>query len=432
MKQNLLFILAVVVLIVCSACQKDISHNFSMEYNPLTDFQYNLEYDDLGLSYITESPDGFYFIDGIYLYYMDKETLSPVPLCKKADCLHDKETDPYKKSSCEAFLGGGSKSIFYYDRAIYLMAAELDETNTSFKRNYKLKKYSLDGNFIENVYTFQQLPHAVIRHRGVVYYTFEDIATKGAGETSSTFRLFSYSLQDGEEKEISMQDFPNATLDKLFAYGKYLYIYRYGLRDAEDENSAAFETIVYDIEQQTYQPIDAKQDGMLMVPSIYDNSLMYGYGYGYQDCYDDRTKDFYRTNLDGTKEEIFFEAESTNNRVQWDESYLYADNRALVSISKIESERVITVYNSQLEECDTISFKNIENNSQSIDFSGINMDPLRISDDFIFTKTTGLDGQGSYLICIDKAEIGTGNITPRIIWQKEAQYQSEEYILDTQ
>ena len=220
MKRNRLIILIAVILAFCSACQKDSSHDFSMEYHPSTDFQYNMEYDDLGFSYMTESKDGYYFIDGLYLYYMDKETLSPIPLCKKADCLHDKETDPYKKSSCEAFLGGGSKNIFYFDHAIYIMKKGLSALDTlSYQSKYTLNQYSLDGTFIETVYTFPALPQAIIRHRGVVYYTYEDISVKGGGNTSGTFRLNSFSLQDKTEHEIVFDDFSGATLDKLFAYG---------------------------------------------------------------------------------------------------------------------------------------------------------------------------------------------------------------------
>ena len=169
-----------------------------------------------------------------------------------------------------------------------------------------------------------------------------------------------------------------------------------------------------------------------MVPAIYDNALMYGYGYGNQDYYDVRTKDLYKADLDGKNEEKFFINKSPANRMQWDGSYLYADNRALVDISKIEKERVITVYDTQLKECDAISFENTVDAPEGVNFSEINMDALRISDDYIFTKCSIPDNQGSYLICIDKKEIGTGNITPRIIWEKEAQYQNDEYAIQTQ
>lgn len=189
------------ILLLSTACQKE-THDFSDEYNPSSDFQYNMEYDDLGLSYITESPDGFFFIDSIYLYYMDKETLSPIPLCKKADCLHDKETDPNKKSNCEAFLGSGDHSVFYFDDAVYILGSDMTGTNAqSYKVQYFLKKYSTDGTFLENVYTFPKSPQAIIRHRGMVYYTYKDVSASNGGNTDGTYKLMAFSLQNKTEKE---------------------------------------------------------------------------------------------------------------------------------------------------------------------------------------------------------------------------------------
>ena len=422
------------VLLICSACQNNVPLDFSVEYNPTTDFQYNLEYDDLGLSYITESPDSFYFIDGIYLYYMDKETLSPVPLCKKADCLHDKETDPYKKSSCEAFLGGGDHSIFYYDNAIYMLGLGMKGDNTqSYKKQYVLKKYTTDGTYLEDIYTFPKSPQAIIRHRGIVYYTYQDINTIREGNTNGTYKLMSFSLENKEENELFVDDLVDGTLDKLIAYGKYLYIYRNGRSpDSDPNNQESYreETLAYDLETGTIQSVQATEKGVPSFPIPYENSLLYSYWfYNYQD---ERNRTVYQVELDGQNPKELFQTKTLSNRIAWDGTYLYEDNRPLVYIAQLEPKREIIIYNHALEECDVISFENVENGPKGIDFSSVNMDALRISDDYIFTKCSGPDHQGSYLICIDKAEIGTGNITPRIIWQKEAQYQREEYILDTQ
>ena len=46
--------------------------------------------------YITASKEGYYFINGLYLYYCDFNTMNPIVLCNKPNCLHDKEVDETK------------------------------------------------------------------------------------------------------------------------------------------------------------------------------------------------------------------------------------------------------------------------------------------------------------------------------------------------
>ena len=40
---------------------------------------------------LTASNDGYYFINGLYLYFCDYVTMESVVLCYKPNCLHDKE-----------------------------------------------------------------------------------------------------------------------------------------------------------------------------------------------------------------------------------------------------------------------------------------------------------------------------------------------------
>ena len=39
---------------------------------------------------MAESPDGYYYRTPDFIYYIDKQTMTAVPLCGKSDCLHEK------------------------------------------------------------------------------------------------------------------------------------------------------------------------------------------------------------------------------------------------------------------------------------------------------------------------------------------------------
>ena len=48
-------------------------------------------------NYIAMAENGYYFLNGIYIYYCDFNTMESVVLCNKPNCLHDKELDETKK-----------------------------------------------------------------------------------------------------------------------------------------------------------------------------------------------------------------------------------------------------------------------------------------------------------------------------------------------
>lgn len=157
-KKAATYLLLISILLGLSACKQDTSllDDYSDVYHFETDYNINMEYSDAGVSYISESEDGFYFICDLYLYFMDKHTMESIPLCKKADCLHDQETDPYKKSDCEAFIGGDAVSLFYYDNGIYIATREVvGDKPESYRSQYYLKKYATDGTFWKTHTVFQ-------------------------------------------------------------------------------------------------------------------------------------------------------------------------------------------------------------------------------------------------------------------------------------
>ena len=71
------------------------------------------------------------------------------------------------------------------------------------------------------------------------------------------------------------------------------------------------------------------------------------------------------------------------------------------------------------------------NNVEGKDFSEYAYNNLRISDDYIFTKTRGPGNEGNYILCVDKNQIQNGSVQPRVIFEKEEVYCDGENITIT-
>lgn len=392
--------------------------DFSDAYNPDTDFDLPLEYSDTNFTYLTASQTGYYFLDGNFLYYMDKGTLDPVPLCKRPDCLHSKETDPYKRGNCEAYIY--AERIFYDNGAVYALSNQTTQNGQSYQTNFILNKYAEDGTFLGTVYTFPGIPQCMIRHRGYLYYTCKPLKAQGDGDISGNFQLVQLSLNDKTERILYTAQLKEGTIDKLFASGKYLFFVEYGFDNSvQAENSYVQHFVSFNLQQDTYLTVNQHEDGIMNIPIVYEEaSLLYNYWhYNYNDP---RNKLVYQSDMDGDNEHDFHVFKYNSSRLQWDGTYFYEDNWPLVTNAQQESIRKITVYSKDFTELCEFDFTNVE----GMDFSKYAIDHLRIADDYLFLKTYGPNQEGSYLLCIEKDQFSTGNVTPRIVYQLDEQYRN--------
>lgn len=146
---------------------------YGEEYNLETDYQYS--YDCSVLSWRDVQSDGKrqYIYKDNYIYYYDMNSQKFIPLCNKANCLHNKEKDDKKRGECNAYASEGDldygevtntcKNMQYYDGNIYYVRAN---------NLYRIKK---DGSKKDKLLTLdEELPinHWII-HRGVFYYEIE-------------------------------------------------------------------------------------------------------------------------------------------------------------------------------------------------------------------------------------------------------------------
>lgn len=73
------------------------------------------------------SGTGYYFTANRFLYYAGEDTMSPVPVCSRPECLHDRETDPEKIALCNAYFEPymrGDAAVFFSDGRLYVLTPD--------------------------------------------------------------------------------------------------------------------------------------------------------------------------------------------------------------------------------------------------------------------------------------------------------------------
>ena len=101
MKQKIaaVFCAAILLAMLCTACQ---SKELPDTYVEGSDYQYMQLESKRFFMKQSQGSKGLYVLHGNYIYFLDESSDTILPLCNKADCLHDKETDPEKYSYCNA------------------------------------------------------------------------------------------------------------------------------------------------------------------------------------------------------------------------------------------------------------------------------------------------------------------------------------------
>lgn len=166
------------IMLVAAGCSKN--QEFGEEYNPDYDYQYTYMDGSGSIIDIQSSPEGEYLYRDSFIYYYNESTGDLNPLCSKANCLHDKETDADKIKECNAYADmeyNTYKAISYYDGSIYFYE---DETE-------KLYRVSGDGRKKEMVLSLPErtLMESWCIHRGYFYYYIRDYITTSDGNVVS-------------------------------------------------------------------------------------------------------------------------------------------------------------------------------------------------------------------------------------------------------
>lgn len=406
MKRTLSIILIIAAFVGLTGCERS---DLGNSYNEGTDHQF--VYDD---PFNTESvqakgKDGYFFYYNMYLYYLDAKTQELVPLCNKANCLHDAETDHERIDECNAYVGtaGGTRhssdvGISYYDGYLYFITHNIADGTW-------LQRIREDGSGREKVFDFDKcIVYGWCTHRGTLYYSEQTYGS--GGETLSIKRL---PLSGRKIPETVYE--PNAEGITIYslgqhmdAYGNYLYFGMIGVtttnsEDISDESYldyAFYKFYGYDIKNETLFELEApdtEPNEYVSRVSFWKNRLVFitttmGNAWTGENG-------LYTTDLDGGNAEWLMDVQA-GLYVRCDEKYLYLNNCARQAHGE-EDEQIFWVYDDNMELIDTFE----------LDVPAFYTVPM--SDKmgfFAYTKTDSV----WRLRCYDKGRIGSlaGEVIP--------------------
>lgn len=305
MKKTISTMLFIIILISLTACGSKTNKNFGNTYIKETDYPNVYESKTNG-TYIAESPTGYYYLDGHFIFYADKQTMTSTPLCNKPECKHLDETDGTKVYYCNAYLGESCilPYIQYYDDKIYTVEG-FDNTEKVNCKN--LIEISPDGSKRKRLTKLIDSSVYGI-HRGYLYECVNGIKARVQRVPMDNLRA---------EPEIIF----NSKLDDSNFYftakGKYIYWDNSGT--LENEKAMYKQVFYYDTEKKSCTQIIAKQDENGLFLNLYksnNSALLYSKSNPITNISDANNRKIYVSDLDGANEKLFKDyANETDNSI---------------------------------------------------------------------------------------------------------------------
>ena len=361
MKKNpLVFLIITVVLFIsgCSSAEEELPDT----YVEGSDFQYMY----LGMSnfpLVQKGEEGYYFLWNNFIYYYDERQEIIVPLCSKADCLHDQETDQEKLEACNAYIDClVDTGIAYSDGNIYCV-----EMGTGREPSV-LYRVSSDGSRKEKLYEWKeegrQLVHWIV-HRDVLYYTVNSYSVND--EEIEDYYAFCCIPLSGRSKLKEKQIYePESGVDIVAfgtptAYGNHIYFSLIGNRegwDGSDETGLDYiynKTFVYDIRTDEIAEItlpDQAASETIGGVAFWKDKIIFTPFDGKRGYLADG--DWYIAELDGSDPQILLTTKQGYNLFS-DGKYLYLSNANMNQLGKDESPKLYRVYDEDMEEIDTFT-----------------------------------------------------------------------------
>ena len=180
MKRLILFLLF--SLIFLAACGKipDSTKLDPERYHSGTDMQYfQITYSNK-ISRIQDHENGCYFYHDGFLYSLDVNEKTIQPVCSKANCLHDRESDPERRKACHAFVSDQDPdvvSVMLYQDQLFVCIDRLFSRKTfgtvdklSFGHS-SIIRIASDGSSRELFYENEDIQIDItMLHRGYIYF----------------------------------------------------------------------------------------------------------------------------------------------------------------------------------------------------------------------------------------------------------------------
>ena len=288
----------------------------SLEYNPKTDSPRGYDW-----GYMSESENGYFFVQDKLNTYWDKKTGMYLPLCSNPDCNH-KNTDcvaSYKENI--SFIN----SAYYYDGYVYKLGEESGKHNL-----YRIKE---DGSEFEKCFSFfrtedfgsSHFPEICI-HRGYVYYVIPN---------QTEMKLQRVKLEGGEPEVIYEMSGERQELYRIKAYGNHIFFQAGNFVDDKmiDINAGIYE---YDINAKEVRLV---LDGAVSEYGVYGNSLYY---YNYKDS------GIYELNFSDMSSRLIIENVSTDFRTKFCEDKIVWGDKNSIYIYGYDGKKAADIDNKDI------------------------------------------------------------------------------------
>ncbi len=343
------------------------SEQLGDEYNEGSDYQYMFYTKmNMGLT-MTYGENGYYFLIGHYIYFMDDETHSLVALCNKADCMHNEETDSGRYADCNAYVEDeNADCIAYCNGYVYV----LDSSGTG----YTLYRIKADGSGRDTVkswsYDDGALSHGMV-HRDMFYYVLQQYYVNEDGEFAEKYSVMQLPLTGNNQEESAIYEQPEDvypfSFSSIQAYGNYVYFTVIGNTTDDSELYLGDEYWKYSYDQMFVYNTQDGSLGEITPPEAEDATGCSPYFSGVTfwsgkilispsdtgiELGDYRK--LYIADLDGSNMEVFLEDAVYGDYYYSDGKYLYVSNYALVARG-LEEEEYFQVYDSDMNLVDTFT-----------------------------------------------------------------------------
>ena len=341
-----------------------------------------------------------------------------VPLCNKADCLHDKETDAEQFSKCNAYFKCNDEfqqRFCYYDGALYVMDYERGEDGvSSLNPDQVLYRVNTDGSGKEELYRWKQTEiMGWMVHRGMVYYIQHQFSTPkdesaNVMDEKYTVKKMEITKNGVGKPELIYQPKDGLVVSSmgwLQAYGNHVY-FSIDATTTEDSEKLLGENHM-DYEYNKYWQYDIQNEALTELKSpiktaevssitFWKDKLVLNV-WDQEKYQSDYKMPVYIANLDGTNPKILFESMEQGKEFFSDGKYLYISNCGLVE-EKLEKKIFYDVYDGNLNKVDTFGMP----------YSSVQDVTIGEEAGLYFTMTRkGMTG--TTLEYFDKSKIGTCN-----------------------
>ncbi len=358
--------------------------------------------------------EGYFFLRGNHILFLDDNKQTLVPLCNKADCLHNEEIDENRYKECNAYVSNiaydALRGISYCNGYLYYLVKEFD-ADGQHQILYRMKE---DGSEKQILYKWEEWSvEQWCIHRDTLYFvehTYEVVKNgENQNETVENYAVKKLNLVGLKSKKPETiykvaDELTVYSIGGVKAYGEHIYfkIHAATLSDTTlitDENYldyTYFKELTYDIKTGECKELELPE----AKKGVYINTITFWNGKLILKEYDfnqelDGKANSWLADLDGSNVEVFETDKIQGEAYISDGKYLYVSNSPLV-IRGYDNKQIYRVYDENMNLVDTLAMPF----SSAVD-PAIGMEEGQ----YIFIENE--DYTGAQLYFFDKETIGT-------------------------